>query len=150
MADKKVDMPVIRTDVLYDPDTYLWIRLEGDIATIGVSPLLEESSGTFVALQIDTEGETLERGAVFGKIEAEKHVGHLRMPLSGKIVAVNQEVLHNPRLLNTDPYGKGWLVQVQHTNMQEEFDHLVAGVDNIRQWFEGEWKKMQQKGWIAE
>lgn len=141
---------VIKTDLLYDPENYFWIKPEGNKARIGMSPLVEETSGSFVAIRFEKIGESLKKGESFGSAEAEKHVGHMIIPVSGKLLAINQKVLENPRLINTDPYNDGWLIEVELTNFEAEFDGLIAGEENIKTWFEAEIKKFDEKGWLAQ
>ena len=141
---------VIKTDLLYDPENYFWIKPEGNKARIGMSPLVEETSGSFVAIRFEKIGESLKKGESFGSAEAEKHVGHMIIPVSGKLLAINQKVLENPRLINTDPYNDGWLIEVELTNFEAEFDGLIAGEENIKIWFEAEIKKFDEKGWLAQ
>ncbi len=141
---------VIKTDLLYDPDNYFWIKPEGNKARIGMSPLVEETSGSFVAIRFENVGQSLAKNDSFGSAEAEKHVGHMIMPVSGKILSINDKVIENPRLINTDPYGEGWLLEVELTNFEAEYDSLIAGADNIKNWFEAELKKFDEKGWLAQ
>ncbi|MCB0650989.1 MAG: hypothetical protein KDC85_06915 [Saprospiraceae bacterium] len=140
----------IKTDLLYDPVNYFWVKAEGNKARIGMSPLVEQTSGSFVAIQFSKLGETLSKDESFGSAEAEKHVGHMKMPVSGKILAINEKVITNPRLINTDPFNEGWLIEVELTNFPNEFDGLIAGEENIRTWFEAELKKFDEKGWLAQ
>lgn len=140
----------IKTDLLYDPVNYFWVKAEGNNARIGMSPLVEQTSGSFVAIQFSKLGETLAKDESFGSAEAEKHVGHMKMPVSGKLIAVNEKVINNPRLINTDPYNEGWLIEVELSNFTNEFDGLIAGEENIKTWFEAELKKFDEKGWLAQ
>lgn len=140
----------INTDLLYDPENYFWVKPDGDKARIGMSPLVEHTSGSFVAIQFSKTGETIGKNDSFGSAEAEKHVGHMKMPVSGTITAINDKVISNPRLINTDPYGEGWLIEVNLSNFSAEFDSLIAGEENIRNWFAEELKKFDEKGWLAQ
>ncbi len=140
----------IKTDLLYDPNEYFWIKAEGNKARIGMSPLVEETSGSFVAIQFSKIGGIFKKGESFGSAEAEKHVGHMKMPVSGKLQAINEKVVENPRLINTDPYNEGWLIEVELTKFADEFDGLIAGEENIKSWFAEELKKFDEKGWLAQ
>ena len=140
----------IKTDLLYDPAEYFWIKAEGNKARIGMSPLVEETSGSFVAIRFAEVGQSFAKSESFGSAEAEKHVGHMKMPVSGKILAINEKVVENPRLINTNPYDEGWLIEVELTNFEAEFDSLIAGEDNIKTWFAAELKKFDEKGWLAQ
>jgi len=146
---KKIDKYEVRTDLKYDPENHFWVDVTGDKAIIGMSPLVQETSGSFVAVQVEEAGTSLVKGESFGTAEAEKHVGPLKTPVSGKIIAVNDKVIENPRLINADPYGAGWLIEIQLDHI-EELNVLVAGEADITSWFESELKKFSEKGWIAQ
>lgn len=147
---KKIKNFNIRTDVYYDTAEGYWIDVKGNTARIGMSPLVQETSGSFVAIGINKIGTSHAKGSSYGSVEAEKHVGHLKMSVSGKITAVNEKVLANPRLINTDPYGKGWLVEVEMSNFQAEKGDLLGGESKIVAWFTAEINKYEEKGWLAE
>lgn len=91
-----------------------WIRLEdGDVATVGITDFAQKELGDIVFVEIETEGETLDKEEVFGTIEAVKTVSDLFMPVSGEVVEVNAALEDNPALVNTDPVGEGWLVKIK-------------------------------------
>lgn len=140
----------VLTDRFYDPETGFWVKLEGSAVRIGYNPLVQESTGAFVSIAMENEGASLSQHESFGSIEAEKHVGQLKMPVSGKIHHVNNAVLENPRLANLDPYGEGWLIIVEPDHFEEQKQNLVHGRDSIVDWFEAELKKYEDKGWLAE
>ncbi len=147
---KKIDKYEVRTDLYYDTDNHFWVDIDGNKAMVGMSPLIQETSGSFVALQIEPSGTILDKGAGFGTAEAEKYVGPLKAPISGKIIAINNEVIENPRLINTDPYNQGWLIEMELTNIEEEIGSLISGEEAITNWFESELKKFDEKGWISQ
>jgi glycine cleavage system H protein len=93
-----------------------WIRLEGDVATIGVTDFAQSELGDVVYVEIETEGDTLEKGAIFGTVEAVKTVSDLFMPLEGEVIAVNENIESAPESVNDDPYGEGWMIKVKLTN----------------------------------
>ena len=140
----------IRTDLWYDTDNGFWLDIVGKTARVGMNPLVQETSGSFVSIHIQDIGKELESGQSFGSVEAEKHVGHLKAPVSGKVIAVNPKVLENPRLINTDPYGKGWLVEIEMSSPETEKNSLLSGHSEVTAWFETEIKKYEEKGWLAE
>lgn len=146
---KKIKNFQIKTELWYDTEKGLWLDIHKNMARIGMSPLVQETSGSFVAIRLSTNGETLTRGSSFGSVEAEKHVGHLNAPVSGTVVAVNPEVSENPRLINDDPYGKGWLIEIEMTNFLNEHENLLSGQTNVGRWFEEEITKYEEKGWLA-
>ena len=96
-----------------------WIRLEGDTATIGISDHAQIELGDIVYVEVDTVGETVEADAVFGTVEAVKTTSDLYMPVSGEVLAFNEKLSDEPELVNTDPYGEGWIVKVKVTNVAD-------------------------------
>ncbi len=96
-----------------------WIRVEGDVAFIGVTDYAQGELGDVVFIDIDTEGETLDKEETFGTIEAVKTVSDLMMPVSGEVVEVNPELEDSPELINKDPYGEGWMIKVNISNPAE-------------------------------
>ncbi len=103
-----------------------WISVEGDIATVGITDFAQSELGDIVFVEIETEGETLAKEEVFGSVEAVKTVSDLFMPISGEIIEFNTELEANPELVNSDPYGKGWMIKVKIENASELADLLDA------------------------
>jgi glycine cleavage system H protein len=93
-----------------------WIRLDGDIATIGITDFAQRELGDIVYLEVETTGKTLEAGAVFGTVEAVKTVSDLYLPVSGTINELNPALANSPELINTDPYGEGWMIKMKVNN----------------------------------
>jgi glycine cleavage system H protein len=89
-----------------------WVSIEGNVATIGVTDFAQSELGDIVFVEVETEGETLAKEEVFGTIEAVKTVSDLFMPVSGEIVEFNTALESNPELVNSDPYGQGWMIKV--------------------------------------
>ena len=100
-----------------------WVSVEGDIATIGITAFAQSELGDIVYVEIETEGESLDQEEVFGSVEAVKTVSDLFMPVSGEVLEFNSNLEANPELVNSDPYGEGWMVKVKLTNPSE-----VAGL----------------------
>ncbi len=96
-----------------------WVKVEGNIATIGITDFAQSQLGDIVFVDIQTEGETLSSGEVFGAIEAVKTVADGLMPISGKIVEVNPNLENAPESVNTDPYGEGWMIKVEISDPSE-------------------------------
>jgi glycine cleavage system H protein len=92
-----------------------WIRVEGNVALVGVTDYAQSQLGDIVFVDVQTEGETLEQGDMFGAIEAVKTVADSYMPVAGKVLEVNAELEGEPQLVNQDPYGKGWLIKIEMT-----------------------------------
>ena len=110
-------------DVKYTSD-HEWVRVEGDVAFVGITDYAQDQLGEIVFVDVTTEGETIEKNEVFGSIEAVKTVSDLLMPLTGEVLEVNAELEDQPELVNADPYGKGWIIRLQVQN-QSELDELM-------------------------
>ena len=108
----------IPSNLKYSKD-HEWVRVEGDTAYIGITDFAQSELGEIVIVDITTVGETLAREAVFGSIEAVKTVSDLFMPLGGEVLEVNPKLEDNPELVNSDPYGEGWMIKVKMTNPSE-------------------------------
>lgn len=104
-----------------------WVLINGDEATIGITEFAQSELGDIVFVEIETIGETMEKEAIFGSIEAVKTVSDLFMPLTGEIILLNESLENNPELVNTDPYGEGWMIKVKYSNINE----LDALLDKI-------------------
>ncbi len=102
-----------------------WIRLDGKIATVGITDFAQKELGDIVYVEIETEGESVEEGEVFGTVEAVKTVSDLFMPLTGTVTEVNEELEGEPELVNSDPYGKGWMIKIEIEN-EEGIDSLLS------------------------
>jgi len=96
-----------------------WLRVEGSNAYAGITDYAQKQLGEIVYVDVTAKGKTISKGAVFGTIEAVKTVSDLYMPVSGKILEINSELEDNPELVNEDPYGKGWIVEIELTNPEE-------------------------------
>ena len=96
-----------------------WIKLEGNIATIGITDYAQQELGDIVYVEVQTVGETLEQHAVFGTVEAVKTVSDLFLPISGKILELNATLQQAPETVNSDPYNAGWMVRVEVANLDE-------------------------------
>ncbi|MDG1261764.1 MAG: glycine cleavage system protein GcvH [Flavobacteriales bacterium] len=96
-----------------------WIRVEGDVAIIGITDFAQGELGDIVFVEIETEGEELETEEVFGTVEAVKTVSDLFMPVAGEVTAVNEDLADNPADVNEDPYGKGWMIKVKFSDASE-------------------------------
>ena len=96
-----------------------WLRIEGEFAFVGITDFAQGELGDIVFLEIETEGETLDKEEVFGTIEAVKTVSDLFMPVSGEILEVNPALTDSPDLVNKDPYGEGWMIKIRISNPAE-------------------------------
>lgn len=107
-------------------DSHEYIRLDGNIATIGISAFAVDQLGDIVFVEIPETGDTLTRGEVFGTIESVKAVEDLYAPLTGIVISSNQNIVDSPEQLATDPYGEGWLLKVKIDDLAELQDTLTA------------------------
>ena len=115
----------IPADLKYTKD-HEWINFDGDIAIIGVTDFAQKELGDIVFVEVDTEGETLSAGDVFGTVEAVKTVSDLFMPLAGTVDSFNQNLEDNPEVVNSDPYGEGWMVKIKIDDNTDTSELLSA------------------------
>jgi len=97
---------------LYYTKDHEWVLIEGNTATIGITDFAQKELGDIVYVEVETVGKTLEAGVVFGTVEAVKTVSDLFLPVSGTITALNPILTKQPELVNTDPYGTGWMIKM--------------------------------------
>lgn len=96
-----------------------WIRVEGEEAVVGITDYAQSELGEIVFIDVDTVGETIAQGEVFGSVEAVKTVSDLNMPMSGEVLEVNTALEEHPELVNNDPYGDGWMIRVRISDPAE-------------------------------
>lgn len=104
---------------LYYTKDHEWLRVEGDTAWAGVTDFAQSELGDIVFIEIETLGETLKQGEVFGTIEAVKTVSDMFMPVGGEILEVNPAITDTPDVVNKDPYGAGWMIKISMTDPAE-------------------------------
>jgi glycine cleavage system H protein len=117
----------IPTDVQYTKD-HEWVRINGDIATVGITDFAQGELGDIVYVEVETVDETLDKDEVFGSVEAVKTVSDLFLPLGGEIIEFNEGLEDEPEKVNTDPYGDGWMVKIKISNASE-IDSLLSAAD---------------------
>ena len=113
---------------LYYTKDHEWIKLEGDTATIGITDYAQQELGDIVYVEIETKGKPLASEAVFGTVEAVKTVSDLFLPVSGTVNEVNAALEAHPELVNTDPYGKGWMIRMTVDN-PADVERLMKAAD---------------------
>ncbi|MDQ3278919.1 MAG: glycine cleavage system protein GcvH, partial [Bacteroidota bacterium] len=106
-------------DTLRYTKEHEWVKLEGDTATIGITDFAQKELGDIVYVEIETVGQELAAGDVFGTVEAVKTVSDLFLPVAGTVTEVNPNLNNSPELVNTDPYGEGWMVKMKVSNPAE-------------------------------
>lgn len=114
-------------NVKYSTD-HEWVRVEGNEAFIGITDFAQEELGDIVFIDITTEGETVEKGEVFGSVEAVKTVSDLMMPVTGEVLEVNEELEDAPELVNKEPFEGGWIIKISLQNT-EEVDALMSAAE---------------------
>ncbi|HEX9958554.1 MAG TPA: glycine cleavage system protein GcvH [Fibrella sp.] len=113
-------------ELQYTPD-HEWIRLEADgTAIVGITDFAQHELGDIVYVDINTLGQTLAKGEIFGSVEAVKTVSDLFIPIAGEVLEMNDEAEKSPELVNTDPYGRGWIVRIKLTDGTDTDDLLSA------------------------
>lgn len=110
-------------DLKYTKD-HEWVKIEGDVATVGITDFAQSELGDIVYVEVETVDETLDREEVFGTVEAVKTVSDLFLPLSGEIIEFNEALEDEPENVNTDPYGDGWMIKIKIANQDEVKDLL--------------------------
>ena len=112
-------------DVKYTKD-HEWLRVEGNEAYVGITHFAQSELGDIVFFDVDTEGESLEKEEVFGSVEAVKTVSDLFMPINGEVLEFNENLEDNPELINSDPYGDGWIIKISISDLTELDDLLTS------------------------
>ena len=108
----------ISSNLKYTKD-HEWVSLDGDVATVGITDFAQRELGDIVYVEVETLDQTLDKDEVFGTVEAVKTVSDLFLPLSGEIIEFNEELETAPETVNSDPYGKGWMVKVKVSDASE-------------------------------
>ncbi len=112
-----------------------WVKIDGDVATVGVTDFAQGELGDIVYVEVETIGETLDREEVFGTVEAVKTVSDLFLPLSGEVIEFNNSLEDTPEKVNSDPYGEGWMVKIKISDESEisglmspeDYKNLIGG-----------------------
>ena len=115
----------IPSELKYTKD-HEWVKIEGDVATIGITDFAQGELGDIVYVDVDTLDETVEIEEVFGSVEAVKTVSDLFMPLTGEVIEFNETLEDEPELVNSDPYGDGWMIKVKISDDSQIADLLSA------------------------
>jgi len=115
----------IPADLKYTQD-HEWVRVDGNVAVVGITDFAQGELGDVVFVEIETEGEELDKGETFGTVEAVKTVSDLFMPVGGTVTEVNEELADEPEVVNKDPYGAGWMIKVEIKDASELDDLMSA------------------------
>ena len=114
----------IPEDLKYTKD-HEWVRIEGNVATVGVTDFAQSELGDIVFVEIETLDEELEKEEVFGSVEAVKTVSDLFMPIGGTVIEINENIESSPELVNSDPYGDGWMIKIE-INEASDIENLLS------------------------
>lgn len=114
---------MIPANLKYTKD-HEWISLDGDIATVGITHFAQSELGDIVYVEVETLDQTLEKDEVFGTVEAVKTVSDLFLPISGEIIEFNEDLERSPEDVNSDPYGKGWMIKIKVADLSQ-YDELL-------------------------
>ena len=115
----------IPAELKYTKD-HEWVKIEGDTAIVGITDFAQSELGDIVFVDVESVDEELNAGDVFGSVEAVKTVSDLYLPVSGKVVEFNEDLESEPELVNTDPYGKGWIIKLKIANDADQSELLSA------------------------
>ena len=110
--EQKINEMNTPSELKYTKD-HEWIKIEGNVATVGITDFAQSELGDIVYIDVDTLDEELSANEVFGSVEAVKTVSDLFLPVSGKVIEVNEALEDEPELVNSDPYGKGWIIKLE-------------------------------------
>jgi len=130
---------------LYYSADHLWAKKEDGSVRVGATDMAQQAAGSLLFVRIMPKGRQVESGKPLGTIETGKWVGPLKSPLSGTVVEVNEALKTQPKLLNEDPYGKGWLVVLQPSKLDDELKNLMTDPDQLEKFAEAEQAKLFKK-----
>jgi glycine cleavage system H protein len=129
-------------------DLHAWARVEDDgMVRIGMNDFYQKLAGETTYADLPFEGDEVEQGETAGKIQSSKWVGKFCSPVSGEIIEINSKLEDDPTLINSDPYGEGWIMKVKPSNLDEELKGLIKGsdVDAVKKWLEVEKREKVDK-----
>jgi glycine cleavage system H protein len=140
MQIEQYNMP----DELYYEENHFWVREEADLLVMGMDDFAQTMAGEIVYVQLPDEGKELKKGKKFAKVESGKWLGKVYAPVSGELVAVNEELETSPELINDDCYGKGWMYKIKPSHMAE-VQELIHGPDAVKEWLLAEIEKYAEE-----
>ncbi len=134
-------------DLYYERKEHMWARIDGNRVQVGLDAFgVQATGGNTQYVKLKPAGAKVKKLKPFGSIEAGKYIGPLRAPVGGDIVEVNQKVIDDPTLVNTDPFGEGFFLVIEASNLEEEIKDLLIGAEDIQKWLEGEYEEYAAKG----
>ncbi|MFZ7113439.1 MAG: glycine cleavage system protein GcvH [Desulfatiglandales bacterium] len=136
-------------DELYYHKDHSWARVDGTRVTVGMNDFFQKEAGDIVFIDLPEEEEDVSQGEVCGKIQSRKWIGKLVAPVSGEIVEINEDLEDDTSLINTDPYGEGWILVIEASDLEDELENLMQG-DSLAAFIEEEIKVAEQEKAKAE
>ena len=131
-------------DDLYYHEEHSWARVDGTRVTVGMNDFFQKEAGDIVFVDLPDEEEDVAQGEVCGKIQSRKWIGKLVSPVSGEIVQINEDLEEETGLINTDPYGKGWVLVIEASDLESELENLIHG-DAVADFIEKEVKRAEEE-----
>jgi glycine cleavage system H protein len=131
-------------DELYYNEEHSWAKVEGEKVRVGMTDFFQREAGDIVFVDLPEEGDEVSQGEVCGKIQSRKWIGKLVAPVSGEVVELNEELEDDPTLINKDPYGKGWILVIEASNLDEELKNLMQG-EAVKAFIEKEIQKAEEE-----
>jgi len=130
-------------DDLYYHKEHTWARVEYKKVRIGVTDFAQKSAGDIVYVDLPFEGDEIEQGEPFGKMQSAKWIGELYAPISGEIISVNEILDRKPTLINESPYESGWVIVIKPSNLEEELKTLMTHETGLADWLKGEIERVK-------
>jgi glycine cleavage system H protein len=131
-------------DELYYHEEHSWARVEGNKVTVGMNDFFQKEAGDIVFIDLPEEEDDVSQGEVCGKIQSRKWIGKLVSPVSGEIVSINEELEDDTSLINTDPYGNGWILVIEAEDLESELGNLMQG-EAVAEFIEKEIKVAEEE-----
>ena len=137
---KGYDMP----DELYYHEEHSWARVDGTKVTVGMTDFFQKEAGDIVFVDLPEEEDDVSQGEVCGKIQSRKWIGKLVSPVSGEIIEINEELEDDTSLINTDPYGEGWIIVIEASDLDSDLGNLIHG-DSVADFIDKEIKRAEEE-----
>ena len=131
-------------DDLYYEQNHFWVKEEADVMVMGMDDFAQKMAGEIVYVQLPSEGKKLQQGKRFAKMESGKWLGKVYAPVSGELVAVNEELETSPELINEDCYGKGWMYKIKPDD-KSEMNNLIHGLEAVEKWLLADIEKYKKE-----
>jgi len=131
-------------DELYYHEEHSWARVDGNRVTVGMNDFFHQEAGDIVFVDLPEEEDEVEQGEVCGKVQSRKWIGNLVAPVSGEIAEINEDLEEDTSLINTDPYGKGWILVIEAEDLDAELPKLMKG-DSVTEFIEREIKHAEEE-----